>query len=87
MTAHAEEPTRRDIMVVAAGAFAAVGGALTLWPFIHQMNPDAGAQASASTEVDLTPVKEGQAITVLWRGKPFHPQPHGTEVKAAAARR
>ena len=24
----------------------------------------------ASTEVDLTPIKEGQAITVMWRGKP-----------------
>jgi ubiquinol-cytochrome c reductase iron-sulfur subunit len=34
------------------------------------MNPDAGAQALASTEVDLGPIKEGQAITVMWRGKP-----------------
>ena len=34
------------------------------------MNPDASVQALASTEVDLTPVKEGQIITVKWRGKP-----------------
>ena len=34
------------------------------------MNPDASTQAAASIEVDLSPVKEGQAITVLWRGKP-----------------
>ena len=34
------------------------------------MNPDAGALALASTEVDLSPVEEGQAITVMWRGKP-----------------
>jgi len=34
------------------------------------MNPDASVQALASTEVDLSPVKEGQIITVKWRGKP-----------------
>jgi ubiquinol-cytochrome c reductase iron-sulfur subunit len=66
----AEDPNRRDFLVLAGNAFAAVGGAALLWPFIAQMNPDAGAQALASTEIDLTPIKEGQAITVLWRGKP-----------------
>ena len=69
MASHAEEPTRRDFLTLAGGAFAAVGGAMSLWPFIHQMNPDASTQALASIEVDLKPVKEGQAITVLWRGK------------------
>src|SRR5215472_3455363 len=66
----ADGPTRRDFIVVAAQAFAGVGAAIALWPFIAQMNPDASTQGLASTEVDLAPVKEGQAITVLWRGKP-----------------
>jgi ubiquinol-cytochrome c reductase iron-sulfur subunit len=66
----AEDPNRRDFIVIAAQAFAGVGAALALWPFINQMNPDASTQAAASLEVDLSPVKEGQAITVLWRGKP-----------------
>jgi len=66
----AENPNRRDFIVIAAQAFAGVGAALALWPFISQMNPDASTQAAASMEVDLSPVKEGQAITVLWRGKP-----------------
>ncbi|HKZ97505.1 MAG TPA: ubiquinol-cytochrome c reductase iron-sulfur subunit [Hyphomicrobiaceae bacterium] len=70
MLAEAEEPNRRDFLILAGNAFVAVGGAVTLWPFIAQMNPDAGAQAMASIELDLAPVKEGQAITVLWRGKP-----------------
>jgi ubiquinol-cytochrome c reductase iron-sulfur subunit len=70
LTAHADDPTRRDFLTIAGPAFAAVGGAIALWPFIHQMNPDAGALALASTEVDLGPIKEGQAITVTWRGKP-----------------
>lgn len=43
---------------------------MALWPFIAQMNPDASTQALASVEVDLTPVQPGQAITVMWRGKP-----------------
>ena len=71
MASHsAEGQNRRDFIVIAAQSFVGVGAALALWPFIHQMNPDASTQALASTEVDLTPVKEGQAITVLWRGKP-----------------
>jgi len=60
----AENPNRRDFIVIAAQAFAGVGAALALWPFISQMNPDASTQAAASMEVDLSPVKEGQAITV-----------------------
>ena len=69
--AHAAgDVARRDFLTLAGGAFAAVGGAMAVWPFVHQMNPDAGAQALASVEVDLKPVKEGQAITVMWRGKP-----------------
>lgn len=71
MAATAEEPNRRDFLVIAGNAFAAVGGAIALWPFIAQMNPDSSAQALASVEIDLAPVKEGQAITAMWRGKPI----------------
>ncbi len=86
MASHADEPNRRDFLVIAGNAFAAVGAAVTMWPFIHQMNPDKSAQALASTEVDLTPVKTGQAITVLWRGKPvFIRNRTADEVKAADA--
>ena len=65
-----QQPNRRDFLELAGGMFAAVGGAATLWPLIQQMNPDASELALSSTEVDLAPIKEGQAITVLWRGKP-----------------
>ncbi|MDO9384773.1 MAG: ubiquinol-cytochrome c reductase iron-sulfur subunit [Hyphomicrobiaceae bacterium] len=71
MASHADdEPTRRDFLVIAGNAFVAVGAAATLWPFVAQMNPDASTQALASTELDLAPIKEGQAITAMWRGKP-----------------
>jgi ubiquinol-cytochrome c reductase iron-sulfur subunit len=68
--AHTGGPSRRDFITTAALGWAGLGGAIALWPFIQQMNPDASTQALASTEVDLAPIKEGQAITVLWRGKP-----------------
>ena len=62
--------TRRDFITTASLAWAGVGGAIALWPFIQQMNPDASTQALSTTEVDISPLKEGQAITILWQGKP-----------------
>ncbi|BDA85829.1 ubiquinol-cytochrome c reductase iron-sulfur subunit [Aureimonas sp. SA4125] len=64
------EPTRRDFLYIATGAVAAVGAGLAVWPFIDQMNPDAGTLALSSIEVDVTQVAEGQSITAKWRGKP-----------------
>ncbi|MBO6543695.1 MAG: ubiquinol-cytochrome c reductase iron-sulfur subunit [Alphaproteobacteria bacterium] len=69
-TTDTDEPTRRDFLYVATGAFAAIGVGGVAWPLIDQMNPDASALALASIEVDLSPVEVGQAITVKWRGKP-----------------
>lgn len=79
-----QEPTRRDFVQVAAGAFVAVGGAAALWPLVDQMNPDASALSLATIEIDLEPIQEGQAITVMWRGKPVFVR-HRTadEVKSA----
>lgn len=69
-TTDTDEPTRRDFLYVATGAFAAVGVAGIAWPLIDQMNPDASALALASIEVDISNVEVGQSITVKWRGKP-----------------
>ncbi len=66
----ATEPTRRDFLFIATGAVGAVGIAATVWPFINQMNPDASALALASSEVDISSIKEGESVTVKWRGKP-----------------
>ena len=62
--------TRRDFLYVATGAVGAVGALASIWPFVHQMNPSASVLALASTDVDLSGIEEGQAITVVWRGKP-----------------
>lgn len=62
--------TRRDFIVLTASAMAAVGACAAAWPLVSSMNPSADVLALSSTEVDLTPIEEGQSITVLWRGKP-----------------
>ena len=51
-------------------AAGAVGVGAAVWPLVDQMNPDASVKALASTEVDISSVKPGQSITVVWRGKP-----------------
>lgn len=61
---------RRDFIVLTASALTAVGAASFMWPVIDSLNPSADVLALASTEVDLTPIKEGQVIKVVWRGKP-----------------
>jgi ubiquinol-cytochrome c reductase iron-sulfur subunit len=77
--------TRRDFLLIATGAFAAVGAAASLWPLIDQMNPDASALALASTEVDLSAIEAGQSITVMWRGKPVFIR-NRTDAEIQAAR-
>ena len=83
---HAVEPTRRDFLYVATGAFAAIGVGAAVWPLIDQMNPDASVLALASIELDIGTVPVGQEITVKWRGKPVFVR-HRTEeeIKAAEA--
>lgn len=62
--------TRRDFLLYATTAVGTVGTLLALWPFIDSMNPAADVLALSTTEVDLSPIAEGQSITVTWRGKP-----------------
>ena len=80
-----EEPSRRDVVMITAGGFAAVGTAIALWPLLDQMNPDQSALSLATTEVDLSDIEVGQAITVMWRGKPIFIR-HGTDEEIAEAK-
>lgn len=85
-TAEHAETNRRDFLYIATGAVGAVGVALTAWPFIHQMNPDASVLALASIEVDLAPIAEGQEIKIMWRGNPvFIRHRSAAEIEAAKA--
>jgi ubiquinol-cytochrome c reductase iron-sulfur subunit len=76
---------RRDFLYVAAGALSGVGAAASLWPFVDSLNPSADVLALSSIEVDISQVPEGQAITVLWRGKPVFVR-HRTKTEIDKAR-
>jgi len=81
-----EGESRRDFLLYATTAVGVAGTAMAVWPFIHSMNPAADTLALSTTEVDISPVAEGQAITVTWRGKPvFIRHRTAAEIDAAKA--
>ena len=53
-----------------ANAVVAVGAALTIWPLIDNMNPDAAVLSFSPTEADPRPIAAASRITVRWRGGP-----------------
>ena len=65
-----QDEDKRDFLIVSTYALAGIGATAFVWPLIDQMNPAADTLALASTEIDLSSLEEGQAITVKWRGKP-----------------
>ncbi|MDA0305593.1 MAG: ubiquinol-cytochrome c reductase iron-sulfur subunit [Proteobacteria bacterium] len=65
-----DDKSRRDFLIISTSVVGAVGTALAAWPLVDSMNPAADTLALSTTEVDLAPIKEGQSITVVWRGKP-----------------
>lgn len=82
---HGEGGTRRDFLFVASAAVAGMGAVITAWPIINSMNPSQDVLALATIEVDLSPVAEGSALTVMWRGKPVFIR-HRTKEEIDAAR-
>jgi len=76
--------SRRDFLVYAGSVMGAMGVGLAVWPFVDSMNPAADTLALSTTEVDISSVAVGQAITVKWRGKPIFIR-HRTDAEIAAA--
>ncbi len=81
---HAPDLTKRDFLQLVTTAGAVIGAGAIAWPLIDSMNPSADVLALSSVDVDLTPVTEGQGITVVWQGKPIFVR-HRTpaEIKSA----
>lgn len=79
--------TRRDFLEIVAWSTAGIGAAVGIgWPLIDSMNPSADVLALASTEVDISGIEEGMAVTVTWRGKPvFIRNRTATEIEEAEA--
>lgn len=62
--------TRRDFLQMSAAAMGAVGAACFAAPLISSLNPAKDTLALATTEVDISDLKPGQAKTEMWQGKP-----------------
>ena len=61
---------RRQWVAIACGA-GAIGGAAVAVPFVSTFTPSERAKAAgAAVEVDISALKEGEKLTVEWRGKP-----------------
>ena len=59
------------MLYLATGSVAAVGAAVTLWPFIDQMNTDSATIAAAGpVDVDVSQLQPGQRIVTLWASRP-----------------
>lgn len=84
-TKQTEKTTRRDFLYLTAGAMGAVGVGSAAWPLVDQMNPAQDTLAVAETEVNISSIEAGQAITVVWRGKPVFIR-HRTEAEINDAR-
>ncbi|MEZ5824536.1 MAG: ubiquinol-cytochrome c reductase iron-sulfur subunit [Geminicoccaceae bacterium] len=67
---HAGDGTRRDFLELVAWSSTIVGAGCLALPLVDSMNPSADVLALSSTEVDISGIEEGMAITVTWRGSP-----------------
>ncbi len=63
--------TSKRTWLIASGCAGAVGGVATAVPFVSTFQPSEKAKAAgAAVEVDISALKEGEKMTVEWRGKP-----------------
>ncbi len=57
--------------IITSACAGAVGGVATAVPFVSTFQPSEKAKAAgAAVEVDISSLKEGEKLTVEWRGKP-----------------
>jgi ubiquinol-cytochrome c reductase iron-sulfur subunit len=68
----AHDETRRDFLLLVAGAVGAVAVVATTYAVVDSLNPAADVLAAGGpVDVDLSKVAPGQQVIVQWRGKPI----------------
>lgn len=84
--AEGADASRRDFLNFTAAAMAGVGACAVAYPLLDSLSPAADTLAMATTEVDVSRLKEGEAMTVVWQGKPvFIRRRTKEEIEAARA--
>lgn len=67
-----EERPRRDFLVLLAEAVVGIGAAIAVWPLVDSMYPAGDVRArGAPVDIDVSSLKPGQQILVVWRSKPI----------------
>ena len=64
--------SRRKFLTKSLSIVGGTGAAVTLWPFLSSMAPSSKAKAAgAPVKVDITNLKDGEKIDLIWRKKPI----------------
>ena len=61
---------RRDFIVGTASVAAGLGVGASCVPLLKSMTPSKEVLATSTVDVNLSSVKEGQTVTIVWQGKP-----------------
>lgn len=59
---------RRSFLTLLTASSVTVGGVVCTWPFINSLNTQNTTITHNYTDVDISSLKEGQQITVMWQG-------------------
>ncbi|MCQ8277195.1 ubiquinol-cytochrome c reductase iron-sulfur subunit [Acetobacteraceae bacterium KSS8] len=66
----ATEPKRRDFLTLVTLAATGVAACGFVWPFLDSLNRTDPGAAAAPVDVDLSTLRPGQQVVVVWGGKP-----------------
>ncbi len=70
MAEQVQDESKRDFLALSAYVTLGVGTVAGTLGILNSLTPSADVLALASIEVDVASLAPGQAITVMWRGKP-----------------
>ena len=72
MSSGSSDNSRRKFLTKSLSLVGGTGLAVTLWPFLSSMAPSAKSRAAgAPVKVDISSLKDGQKIDLIWRKKPI----------------
>ena len=72
MSSDSKDNSRRKFLTGSLSIVGGTGVAATLWPFLTSMAPSAKSKAAgAPVKVDISDLKDGDKIDLIWRKKPI----------------
>ena len=72
MSSDSKDNSRRKFLTGSLSIVGVTGVAATLWPFLTSMAPSAKSKAAgAPVKVDISNLKDGDKIDLIWRKKPI----------------